>query len=185
MSTASIAPVSASTLRAREYETIYIMKPTVHPDEADRIAERIKGIIEGRRGKLLRVDNWGRRRLAYPIRKASRGVFVYLRYAGFGDLVAEVERNLRLIDDVVRHLTVQVNDHVVLDTFTVDPEEVKFHRLEEAAADDDAEQELAARLGLIDRPRGDGDDMGGGGYDNLDPMDAADVVGDEDAEDER
>lgn len=182
MSTASIAPVSASTLRAREYETIYIMKPTVHPDEADRIAERVKGIIDGRRGKLLRVDNWGRRKLAYPIGKATRGVFVYLRYAGFGDLVAEVERNLRLIDDVVRHLTVQVNEHVALDTFTVDPEEVKFHRLEEAAPEEDAEQELAARLGLVDRPRSDNDDMG---YDNMDPMDAGDVVGDDDAEDER
>jgi len=152
MATASIAPVSASTLRAREYETIYIMKPTVTPDEADRIAERLKGIIDGRRGKLLRVDNWG--------------------------------RNLRLIDDVVRHLTVQVNEQVAIETYTVDPEEVKFHRLEEATPDDDAEQELAARLGLIDRPRHEGDDMGGG-YDNLDPMDAGEVVGDEDAEDER
>ena len=147
----NLTAVSASALRAREYETIYIMKPTVHPDEADRIADRIKGVIDGRRGKLLRVDNWGRRKLAYPIGKASRGVFVYLRYAGFGDLVAEVERNLRLIDDVVRHLTVQVNEHVAIETFTVDPEEVKFHRLEEAAPEEDAEQELAARLGLIDR----------------------------------
>lgn len=180
MSTA--AAVSASTLRAREYETIYIMKPTVHPDEADRIAERVKGIIDGRKGKLLRVDNWGRRKLAYPIGKAGRGVFVYLRYAGFGDLVAEVERNLRLIDDVVRHLTVQINDDVVLDTFTVDPDEVKFHRLEETAQEDDAEQELAARLGLIDRPRPEGEELG---YDNMDPMDAGEVVGDEDAEDER
>jgi small subunit ribosomal protein S6 len=181
MSTAAV--VSASALRAREYETIYIMKPTVHPDEADRIAERIKGIIDGRRGKLLRVDNWGRRRLAYPIGKATRGVFVYLRYAGFGDLVAEVERNLRLIDDVVRHLTVQVNEQVALETFTIDPEEVKFHRLEEASADDDAEQELAARLGLIERPRDEREDMGG--YENLDPMDAADVVGEEEPEEER
>ena len=48
----------------------------------------------------------------------------------------------------------------------------------------DAEQELAARLGLIDRPRGEGDDMGGG-YDNMDPMDAGDVGGEEDAEEER
>jgi small subunit ribosomal protein S6 len=190
MSTASTsinphAPL-AKELRAREYETIYIMRPSVNPDEADRIADRIKGIIEARKGKLLRVDNWGRRRLAYPIAKATRGVFVYLRYVGFGDLVAEIERNLRLIDDVVRHLTVQVNDHVMIETFTVDPEDVKFRRLEEAPVEDDNEQELAARLGLVDRPRGEGgggDDMGG--YDNMDPMDAGEVVGDEDAEDER
>jgi len=185
MSTATAAApvVSGATYRAREYETIYIMRPSVTPDEADRIAERVKGIIEGRKGKLLRVDNWGRRKLAYPIGKATRGVFVYLRYAGFGDLVAELERNLRLIDDVVRHLTVQIDDDVALDTFTIDPEEVKFHRLEETNAEDDAELELAARLGLVDRPRNDSEDMGG--YDGGDAMEGGDGAGDDDSEDER
>ncbi len=173
---------AASVRRAREYETIYILRSSVNPDEADRIATRVKEVIEGRQGKLLRVDNWGRRRLAYPIGKASRAVFVYVRYAGYGDVVAELERNLRLIDDVVRHLTVQVNDHVLLESFTIDPEEVKFHRLEETVVEEDAEQELAQRLGLVDRPRGEHEEMS---YDNMDPMDAADVVGDEDAEDDR
>lgn len=158
--------------RAREYETIYIMRSSVHPDEADRIAQRVKDVISSRGGKLLRVDNWGRRRLAYPIQKGTRGVFVYLKYAGYSDLVAELERNLRLIDDVMRHLTVLVNEHVELESFAVDPEELKFHRLEEAAPEDDQEQELAARLGLIDRPRPEGvpemsddDGMGGMGGD--------------------
>src|SRR6476646_2395810 len=88
--------------RAREYETIYILRPNVDPDEADRIANRVREVLEGMGAKLLRIDNWGRRKLAYTIRKASRGVFVYVRYVGLNNVVAEVERNLRLIDDVMR-----------------------------------------------------------------------------------
>lgn len=180
MATASIAPTSHGERRAREYETIYVMRPTVNPDEADRIAGRLKEVIETRAGKLVRVDNWGRRRLAYPIAKSTRGVFVYLRYAGFGDLVSEIERNLRLVDDVVRYLTVQIKDEVSLSELAVDPEDVKFRRLEEAPVEDDAEQELAQRLGLVDRPRSESSMMDMG--DDLDAMDGGDVS--DDAEDE-
>jgi len=180
MATATATATTTSERRAREYETIYVMRPTVHPDEADRIAGRLKDVIEGRDGKLLRVDNWGRRKLAYPIAKATRGVFVYLRYAGFGDLVAELERNLRLVDDVVRYLTVQTKEEVSLSELAVDPEEVQFRRLEEAPIEEDAEQELAQRLGLVERPRSENIDMG----DDLDAMDAGDVGGDDDGEDE-
>src|SRR5215813_12298047 len=98
--------------RAREYETIYIMRSGVEADEADRIATRVREVVTGRGGKLLRIDNWGRRKLAYPIGKATRGAFVYARYVGLSDLVAELERNLRLIDDVVRFQTVLLKERV-------------------------------------------------------------------------
>src|SRR3954447_17006842 len=98
--------------RAREYETIYILRSSVDPDEADRVANRVREVITSLGGRLLRIDNWGRRRLAYTIRKSTRGVFVYLRYVGLNNLVAEIERNLRLIDDVMRFQTVQIKDKV-------------------------------------------------------------------------
>lgn len=138
--------------RAREYETIYILRTTVDPDEADRIATRVREVIAGRGGKLLRVDNWGRRKLAYNIGKHSRGVFVYVRYVGQGDLVAELERNLRLIDDVVRHQTVVVKQRVRVEDYAVDPAEVQFRRLEQPTPEEEQEPELAARLGMLDRP---------------------------------
>src|SRR5262245_9525155 len=112
--------------RAREYETIYIMRSGVEPDEADRIATRVREVVTGRGGKLLRVDNWGRRKLAYPIGKATRGAFVYLRYVGLNDLVAELERNLRLIDDVVRFQTVLLKERVRVEQYEVDPAETQF-----------------------------------------------------------
>lgn len=139
--------------RAREYETIYILRSNVDPDEADRVANRLREVIASLGGRLLRIDNWGRRKLAYTIKKATRGVFVYVRYVGLNNLVAELERNLRLIDDVIRFQTVQIKERVRVEDYEVDPADTQFHRLEQAPEEEDEEVELAQRLGLVERPR--------------------------------
>ena len=159
--------------RAREYETIYILRPNVDPDEADRIATRVREIIASMGAKLLRVDNWGRRKLAYAIGKASRGVFVYVKYVGLNNVVAEVERNLRLIDDVMRHQTILLKDKVRVEDYAdADPNDLQFRRLEQPAEDENDEPELAARLGLVDRPRPEGMEREiPEGYDVEDPDD--------------
>jgi small subunit ribosomal protein S6 len=138
--------------RLREYETIYILQSNVDPDEADRVATRMKEIISSREGHLVKIDNWGKRKLAYPIHKSSRGVFVFLKYLGFEDVVAEIERNLRLIDSVVRYQTVLMNPEVKRDAYTVDAADLEFRRLE-ASAEPDEELSIAHRLGLVDVPR--------------------------------
>ena len=153
MSTAtSMLTTSGNPRRLREYETIYIMQPSVDPDEADRVAARIKDIVETRKGKLLKIDNWGKRKLAYPINKSSRGVFVFLKYLGFEDMVAEIERNLRLLDSVVRYQTVLMNRDVKQDTYAIDPADLEFRRLE-VSEESDEELGVAQRLGLVDAPR--------------------------------
>jgi small subunit ribosomal protein S6 len=168
----SVTTATVEEPRAREYETIYILRTTVHPDEADRIATRVREIIASKHGKLLRVDNWGRRKLAYNIGKHSRGVFVYVRYVGLNDLVAELERNLRLIDDVVRHQTVQLKERVRMDDYAVDPAELEFRRLEQPTPEEEQEPELAQRLGMVDRPRGESH-----GRDPQEYLDGADDMG--------
>lgn len=169
MSTATA--ISANPRRLREYETIYILESNIDPDEADRIATRVKEIVAARAGHLIKVDNWGKRKLAYPIRKSSRGVFVFLKYLGFEDLVSEIERNLRLLDAVVRYQTVVIKPDVTFEQYQVDPGDLEFRRLE---ASEESEEELgiAQRLGLVDAPRpprnegygdyGMDDDYGGG-----------------------
>lgn len=151
MSTAQTASVESEEPRAREYETIYIMRSDVSPENAAKLATRAREIIESMGGHLIKVDNWGRRRLAYPIGKASRGVFVYLAYVGAGGLVAELERNLRLLDDVVRYQTVVIKAPVRIEDYTVDAADLEFRELE--VAEEEEEPELAQRLGLVDRPR--------------------------------
>jgi small subunit ribosomal protein S6 len=137
--------------KPREYETIYILQPQVDPDEADRIAARITDVVARLEGKLTKLDNWGKRRLAYPIRKHTRGVFVLVRYIGIGDIVAEVERNLRLLDQVMRHQTVCIRVEGVTLDVAVDPEEVKFRRLE--VTEDEEEPNLEQRLGMLEEQR--------------------------------
>lgn len=153
---AAAAEARKGTRRAREYETIYILRSNVEPDEADRVARRVRDIIERLEGKLLKLDNWGRRRLAYPIGGSGRGVFVLLRYVGYEDVVAELERNLRLMDSTIRHQTIQLRSRVDLASVEVDPADVEFHRLDEAPEEE--ELTLAQRLGLeqtAPRPRSD------------------------------
>lgn len=161
MTTAQAAPGGLSEPRAREYETIYILRSDIAPEDASRLAARAREIIEGMGGLVLKIDNWGRRRLAYPINKATRGVFVFLNYVGRGGLVAELERNLRLLDAVIRYQTVVAKAPVRIEDYQVDPTDLEFRELE--VVEEEPEPELAQRLGLVERPRNvSTDDMEGG-----------------------
>jgi small subunit ribosomal protein S6 len=147
---ASTAAAPAKRL-AREYETIYILRPNVENDVAERIVDRARDVIARLDGTLTKLDNWGKRKLAYPIQKNNRGIFVYLKYVGFGDLVAELERNLRLLDEVVRFQTVLLAEDIDPASVAVDPEEVKYLHVEEEEETEDAELERARSLGMAPR----------------------------------
>jgi small subunit ribosomal protein S6 len=138
---------------AREYETIYILRPDVDNDTAEKIVERAKDVIARLDGTLTKLDNWGKRKLAYPIQKNSRGIFVYLKYVGFSDLVAELERNLRLLAEVMRFQTVLLEEDVDPESVTVDPEELQYLHVEaeEGEEAEDAELERARNLGMAPR----------------------------------
>lgn len=144
---ASTARAESKKKWAREYETIYILPPSIDADDAARIATRISEVVERLGGKITKVDNWGRRKLAYTIAKQTRGIFVYVKYVGFGDLVAEVERNLRLFESVIRFMTIVLDGTLDIETVTVDPEETKFLPIEAAEEEPDLDQ--AQRLGLV------------------------------------
>jgi small subunit ribosomal protein S6 len=148
MATATAAPVKRW---AREYETIYILRPNVDNDAAERVVERAKDVIARLDGTLTKLDNWGKRKLAYPIQKNNRGIFVYLKYVGFGDLVAELERNLRLLDEVVRFQTVLLAEDIDPASVAVDPDEVQYLHVEEEEETEDAELERARSLGMAPR----------------------------------
>jgi small subunit ribosomal protein S6 len=169
------APASPhGSARAREYETIYILRSDVDAETAERVQGRVSDALEREQGRLVKVESWGRRKLAYPIGKQRKGVYVFLRYVGGGGLVAEVERNLKLQDAVVKFMTVQTADVVDLSALQVDPEETKLGKIE-LAPEDEKEESREKQLGLVDfgpevkghhrAPDGDedfGDDGGGG-----------------------
>ncbi|MGK4002302.1 30S ribosomal protein S6 [Sorangium sp. So ce1036] len=139
--------------RAREYETIYILRPDIDADGAERIGTRIAEVVGREAGRLTKVETWGRRRLAYDISKHRRGVYVYLKYLGGGKVVSEVERNLRLFDGVLKYQTVLVRNDVEAEGVTIAEEDVKFERLELAPLEDDRDDSRERQLGLVEPER--------------------------------
>ncbi len=89
-----------------EYELLYVISPRLSAEDVDAMVERVGGLIEGVGGSVSLVDNWGRRRLAYPIRHHFEGTYV-LSYVNLpGERAAEFERALNINEDILRHLLI-------------------------------------------------------------------------------
>ena len=95
-----------------EYETTYITRPELAEEVQTRLLEKLSGVIKTYGGDIFIHDAWGRRKLAYPIKKHNHGYYVYLNYVGPADLPRELERLLRLDDQVIRYLTVKLGFNV-------------------------------------------------------------------------
>jgi small subunit ribosomal protein S6 len=140
---------TAQQLRNKEYETIYILRSDVDADTAEKVQSRVAEVVDRETGKLVKVEAWGRRKLAYPVGKQRKGVYVYVKYVGRGGLVQELERNLKLADSVIKFQTVLVREDVDMGGVAVDPEEVKMARLELPPEEEEKESRERA-LGLVD-----------------------------------
>ena len=133
---------TATRAHAREYETIYILKPDISPDDADKAQARVAEVIERLGGKLVKIDQWGKRKLAYKVARQKKGIYVVLKYVGYSDMVLELERNLRMTDTVIKHQTVLLDDDVDAGSVAVDPDAVQWKRLEQVP-DEPEEPEIA------------------------------------------
>ncbi len=93
--------------RFTEYEMVYVLSPSTTPAGASKLAETIQDTIKGNEGKLLKVELWGLKRLAFKISGKDLGIYYYLRFVGSQGLVDEMERRLKISDSVLRFLTVR------------------------------------------------------------------------------
>ena len=94
----------------RKYETIFILQPDLSEDDMKIVIDKVQDVVSSYKGDFHRLDDWGARKLAYPIRKFPRGRYYYLRFDGGAALVAELERRLRLDEKVLRFLSVNITD---------------------------------------------------------------------------
>ncbi|PIE06289.1 MAG: 30S ribosomal protein S6 [Sorangium cellulosum] len=141
------APALASP-GARDYEAIYILRPDIEPEAATKISNRISEVLAREKGKLVKVESWGRRKLAYPVRKFRRGIYIYLRFHGNTNLVAEFERNLRMQRDaVLKFMTILIAKEV--DDVEVAAEDVEFAAIE-PLSEDEVDESREKLLGLVD-----------------------------------
>ena len=94
----------------RQYELVYILPPETSEHQVGELHEQIAAIVSRMSGQIEKTDNWGRRKLAYEIGKFKEGVYVLEVINGSGDLMKEIDRRLRVIDEVIRHLVVRVDE---------------------------------------------------------------------------
>lgn len=90
----------------REYELMYVLAPDLPEEGLTAATERVTALITNRGGEITKTDTWGRRRLAYPIGKHMDGYYTVLRFKLDAPLTEELDRNLRLNEQVMRHLIV-------------------------------------------------------------------------------
>jgi small subunit ribosomal protein S6 len=93
----------------REYETIYILRPDLSDDEITEVKERVTNIFsQEEEGHVLHQNIWGKKKLSYEIKKQPKGIFVHLSYLGGPATTNELERNLRLLESVLKYQTIRV-----------------------------------------------------------------------------
>src|SRR5437764_9304111 len=105
-------PQYAPGTKLREYETIFLIRPDLAEDLVDKIVERMRGIVHRDGGKVIKVENWGKKKTAYEVKKNLRAIFIRFLYLGDVKAVAEFERNLRMTDDVLKYQSVKIADDV-------------------------------------------------------------------------
>jgi len=105
-------PQIAPGTRLREYETIFLVRPDLAEDLLEKIVERMRGIVHRDGGKVIKVENWGKKKTSYEVKKNLRAIFIRFLYLGGTKAVAEFERNLRMTDDVLKYQSVKIADDV-------------------------------------------------------------------------
>ena len=96
----------------KRYETLFIVQSELSSDDITAIIDRYSKIISDMKGTVLKVERWGKRKLAYLIRKQSRGFYILIDYAGNREIVAEVERILKFDDKVLKYMSVKLADSI-------------------------------------------------------------------------
>lgn len=120
------------------YETMIITRPSLSDEAVKALQDKLIGVIAAYKGEVVVNEDLGSKKLAYPIQKEARGRYTYMVYSGEGEIVHEIERNLRLQDTVLRFLTVNLDKEF-------DPEAWTKRRAELVAASKKREEEREAR----------------------------------------
>lgn len=95
-----------------QYETAVVFDPELPEDRRKEFVGKLAGVISSFEGQVIKQDDWGIRKLAYPIRKRMNGYYTFLAYSGGRGVVEEVERNIKIFDGILRYLTSRVEIEV-------------------------------------------------------------------------
>ena len=122
----------------RYYETLYIINPSLAEEDYRAVVAKFTDAVEKNKGVVTKVDEWGKKTLAYDIKKFDKGYYVLLQYCGESGLTAEVKREMSLDDKILKYQTIKLSDNA-------DPEELK----PKPAASEVETVETVAEVGVV------------------------------------
>ncbi|MBN1883679.1 MAG: 30S ribosomal protein S6 [Deltaproteobacteria bacterium] len=155
----------------RTYETIFILDPDLSDEDTEKSLAKIQDIITSQNGTIALTERWGKRKLAYRVRKKTKGNYFRLVYYAEGSLIAPLERILRITEEVYKFITVKLADKEmdIASLVTSDEEESK-----------DEEKRSTPRRGPLKRDRDDNDEDKDKNDEDNDDKDEKEDVGDDD-----
>jgi small subunit ribosomal protein S6 len=132
----------------RRYESVVILDPELSDDEVRAFTERYTGIITKTGGELIKLDDWGRKKMAYLVKKRDVGRYVLFDFVGVPAVITEVERNFKITEQVLKYISVKLDDNINLEAFKAQreaeaaaPAEEPAKEAPEAPAEPKAEEE--------------------------------------------
>lgn len=101
----------------REYETVFILRPKMDDAGIEKEIDAVKKTIQDGKGEVTGVHKWGRRKLAYTIRKANEGIYTLIRFRSEPDVLRELDRRYKINESILRHLTLHAEGDPMLRDF--------------------------------------------------------------------
>jgi small subunit ribosomal protein S6 len=94
-----------------QYEHVFLARQDLSQAQVDALAEGVTKIVEENKGQVVRTETWGLKQLAYKIEKNRKAHFVMLNLDAPGDVIAEIERQANINEDIIRYMTIRVDAH--------------------------------------------------------------------------
>ena len=114
------------------YETIFVIKSGLSDEEATKVVEKVRELIPRSEGEVLALENWGRRKLAYEVRREKKGTYAIVHYKGGGVTVGAVERFMRLDEAILKYITVKIGEDQIGKTAQIQEEKFSYRPREGA-----------------------------------------------------
>ena len=125
----------------RHYETVLIINPDLSDEDHKEVVQKFEDLIVKEKGVVVKIDAWGKQRLAYELKRFDKGAYVLMEYCGEHDLTRKFARALKLDDRILKFQTIKLADRVDPESLIKKQQETKQEPQEPEEAEDKAEEE--------------------------------------------
>lgn len=103
------------------YESLFILNPAIDEMEVKKVIDKVEEFIKKGGGKVLKVDNWGKKKLAYEVKKQKKGYYIFFNFETKASTIKELERFLKLTDPVIKFMITRLDKEPVLSSPEINP----------------------------------------------------------------